>query len=333
MRMLNNSGYIFRCVVYAVISLMTLSSCVKKEADAPCITFGVTGMNVSTKALITDESLNSQTTQVKVYGVRNNTEVVFSDVPITKQSDSYNWTPPSPTQWKSGSYSFYGYTYSGNCNIDNDGLKITVAQPPTYSEADMVDYMLSHAYKVADGNNYHIVMLYMQHAMASAEIVIKQQMPEHNITLNSITLKGIYRSATMECEDQANANSGENNVWKTQISGANDVIYIKEFGTARNEDMILGVMNVLAVPQQLTQSSMLEISYSVDEDNNADTPPALYSQSFNLFNYTPYVWESGHKVRYTLTINTGVELEAEIVDWIQAGYIEGVLLPTETQNQ
>ena len=26
-------------------------------------------------------------------------------------------------------------------------------------------------------------------------------------------------------------------------------------------------------------------------------------------------------------INTGVELKAEIVDWIEAGYIEGVILP------
>ena len=48
---------------------------------------------------------------------------------------------------------------------------------------------------------------------------------------------------------------------------------------------------------------------------------------FKLFDYIPYVWESGHKIRYTLNINTGVELYAEVVDWIEAGYIEGVILP------
>ena len=67
--------------------------------------------------------------------------------------------------------------------------------------------------------------------------------------------------------------------------------------------------------------------YSVDEDNNASTDQIQHVDVFKLFDYMPYVWESGHKIRYTLNINTGVELYAEVVDWIPAGYIEGVILP------
>ena len=316
-----------------MLGLVLVSSCSKEEigADVSYITFGVAGVDAETKSLITSNDLNSNSTTVTVYGVRNNTDQIFKGVTIKKQSDSYNWEPSSKKSWVSGSsYSFYGYTYSGTtttCKIEKEGLKITVNQPQTYSAADMVDYMLSHAYKVADGKNKDIVMLYMQHAMSCVEIVVKQQIPEHVITLNAITLEGIYRSATMECEDQANANSNENNVWKTQITGSTDVNYSNTYTAADKQNTTLGTMTILAVPQQLTQEAILTVSYSVDEDNNSQTEPTQHTDEFKLFNYTPYVWESGHKIRYTLNINTGIELNAEIVDWIEAGYIEGVILP------
>lgn len=305
----------------------------------PYITFGVAEIDTATKSLITNETLNSASTEVTVFGVRNNTETVFDGVTIIKQDDSFNWEPQGQKRtWQQGSsYSFYGYTYSSPspdaCSIENDGLKIIVNQPKNYSEDGMVDYMLSHVYKVADGSNNHIVMLYMQHAMACAEIVVKQQIPEHKVILNSIALNGIYTSATMICEDQANANSGGNNVWKTHISGSYDASYSKIFYSQQGQDGILGTMTVLAVPQQLTMDSKLAVSYSVDEDNDQNTPSAEYVEEFDLFNYMPYVWESGHKIRYTLTINTGVELMAEIVDWVKAGYIEGVILPSDQQDK
>ena len=299
----------------------------------PYITFGVTDIDADTRSLITSETLNSTSLAVTVYGVRNNTEKVFDGVTIKKQNDSFNWEPQSQyykRTWQQGSYSFYGFAFSrpteASCKIENEGLKITITQPNEYSE-NMVDYMLSHAFKVADGRNNHIVMLYMQHAMACAEIVVKQQIPEHNVILNTISLSGIYRSATMECEDQANAGSGENNVWKTHISGASDADYSKTFDSQQGQDGTLGTITVLAVPQQLTQETKLAVTYSVDEDNDPNTAQAVYTEVFDLFNYVPYVWESGHKIRYTLAINTGVELEAEIVDWIESGYIEGVILP------
>ena len=326
------SLHILKVTLIAITCLVLGSSCTKENSsiDRPYITFGVTGIDADTKSLITNETLNSSSTSVIVYGVRNNTESVFNGVTIQKQNDSYNWEPQEKKVWSSGTYSFYGYTCSGPTSaysIQKEGLKITINQPLAYSEADMVDYMLSHAYKVADGSNNHIVMLYMQHAMACAEIVVKQQIPEHNVILKSIALNGIYRSATMECEDQANANSGGNNVWKTQIAGASDASYSKEFNSTIGQDGTLGRMTLLAVPQQLTQATKLTVLYSVDEDNDPSTKQSEHTDVFDLFNYTPYVWESGHKIRYTLTINTGVELKAEIVDWIEAGYIEGVVLP------
>lgn len=206
--------------------------------------------------------------------------------------------------------------------MKSSGLEITVSQPDDYDEANMVDYLLSHAYKVADGSNYRTVMLYMQHAMSWIEIVVQKEMPEHTIALNSINLSNIFRSATMKCEFQGIANSGDKNVWAVQLSGTNNQTYTKTSFTPPGENH-LGSMRILAIPQQLTNATTLAVNYTVTEPSGAKT----YEQKFNLLNYTPYVWESGHKIIYTLTINTGVQLKGEICEWKDGGYTEGVILP------
>ena len=73
----------------------------------------------------------------------------------------------------------------------------------------------------------------------------------------------------------------------------------------------------------LTNKAALTIKYKVNENNKLNN----YTQTFNLFNYMPYVWEPGNKIIYTLTINTGVDLKAQITDWEDAGYTEGVITP------
>ncbi len=320
----------------AVLSLLAVA-CSKErlgdENNLPYITFGVAGadasLNTDTKALITNGSFTSS--PVYVYGVKNNTEAIFNGTTITKDNNSSNWKTAQQLQWVArSSYSFYGYTVSPanpqGFSVTNSGLKISVSQPENYSEADMVDYMLSHTYKVADGSNYHIVMLYMQHAMAWVEIVVKKQMEDHYITLNNITLSNIFRQATMQCESQAIANNGEDNVWLTTLSGANDLSYTKT--SFEVSDVTLGTMSLLAVPQHLYRETVLSVEYTVDENGpSADGGTTTYTESFQLFNYVPFVWESGHKITYTLTINTGVELKADISDWKDAGYTEGIILP------
>lgn len=325
---------IYARVVAVMLCIALAAACSKIEKnELPYITFGVSGidsnLNTDTKALITNETFTSN--NVYVYGVRNNTIPIYNGTIITKDQSSNNWKASGDQiKWlQSSSYSFHGYTCSpaslandASYNISNSGLKISVSQPSTYSEQDMVDYMLSHSYKVADGTNYHVVMLYMQHAMACVDIVVKKEMPEHVITLTGITLSKIFRSATMQCESQAIANSGENNVWTTSLSGVNDLSYNKNsFGEVQGN--VLGKMSILAVPQQLYREATLSVVYSVNENGT----PVNYTQEFKLFNYVPYVWESGHRITYTLTINTGVQLMADISDWKDAGYTEGIILP------
>lgn len=353
-------------ILYIAIVAAVVSACSKEDTGSldnlPNITFGVSGLDISTKGLITNGSFVSG--EVYVYGVKNNTTPLYDGKPygepLTKSEESNNWTPTTTLQWAAGSsYSFYGYTKSpttpGNgasCTIANNSgaMKITVSQPYSYSEPDMVDYMLSHAYKVADGKNYRTVMLYMEHAMAWVEVFVEKEEENHIIVLKNITLSNIYKSATMQCESQAIANSGDKNIWTVQLQGTNDdgysTIYFPRPNNAafplpdkyiglseveRNKHF-LGSLNILAIPQQLTAKATLSVKYSVDEDNNNNTDPTEYTQVFQLHDYVPYVWESGHKITYRLTINTGVQLKAYISDWKEAGYTEGLILPPNNQQ-
>lgn len=328
-------------ILYIAIVAAVVSACSKEDTGSldnlPNITFGVSGLDISTKGLITNGSFESG--KVYVYGVKNNTTPLYDGEPLTKSQESNNWIPTTTEHWEKGcSYSFYGYTKSptgtpGNgasCTIaSNSGaMKITVSQPSSYSEPDMVDYMLSHAYKVADGRNYRTVMLYMQHAMAWIEIEVYKEQENHDIKLELIKLSNIYRSAVMQCDFQANAGSGEKNVWSVQLSGTNDQDY--SVGPFEKLDGVtkLGYMRVLAIPQQITNNTSLYVKYAVTEPSGVKT----YEQTFYLKDYVPYVWESGHKIKYTLNINTGVHLEASIADWKEGGYTEGIIIPQEPTN-
>lgn len=317
---------------------MAFVACSKEDlgSDLPYITFGVSGTGTDTKGFITNDTFASNA--VYMYGVRNNTNSIYSATPITPLANSNNWAPAENLRrkWVAGSsYSFYAYTCSpakldaaptesnSGVYVDGTGMKITVSQPDAYLEGQMVDYMLSHAYKVVDGANYHTVMLYMEHAMARVEVVVEKEMPEHEVTLKSIVLSNIFRSAVMQCESQAIANSGNSNVWTTALQGENTHSYTNTppFSSSGNT---IGTMSILAVPQQLSSSTELTVSYSVKESESSTKD---YTQTFKLYNYSPYVWESGHKIKYKLTINTGADLHAYVEDWKDAGYTEGIILP------
>ena len=327
----------------------TLGSCSKNDItpnNLPYITFGVAGVDVQTetKALITSDNITSLEQNVYVYGVKNNdnNNPLYNNIRIFKQDNSNNWKPAQNSshinlKWEDNSrYSFHAYTASpkletaptGNnpgVKVEHAGIKITVAQPSTYG-GQMADYMLSHSYLVDNGSNYHVVMLYMQHAMAWVEIIVKKEMPEHVITLNSLSISRLFTQAEMQCESQARAHSGNDNVWLTTLKGANDQGYTAtpETGLTPEGNNILGKMSILAVPQQLYRDAALNVNYTVKEHGDITR---TYDKTFYLFNYTPYVWEAGHKITYTLNINTGVDLSAEITDWNDAGYTEGVIIP------
>ena len=276
-------------------------------------------------------------TSVYVYGVRNNTTNIYSGTAITRDAATGKWFPRTKSNWVEGSsYSFYGYTYNTTNGLTLDsgknGLEITVQQPTSYNESAMIDYLLSYAFKVADGAMKPIVQLYLEHAMSLVEIyVVRGNMFDARLT--KMTFENIYREGLMKCTSQAIVNSGERNVWQVIPSGTDDVVYTFEptsttiIGDERENTEAR--MAIMCLPQQLTADTKLTIEYEINEKITPESPDNYvpHKEEFYLFNYKPYNYESGHRIVYTATIDSGVNLEGVVSDWVDVDYIEGTVLP------
>ena len=289
---------------------------------------------------ITRESLsqsNITSGKVYVYGVQNNSTKIFNNVAITRDAATGKWFASSKKNWVEGSnYSFHAYAYNTNNGLTitsgKDGLEISVQQPTSYNEAGMIDYLLSYSFKVADGAMKPIVQLQLEHAMTLVEIyVVRGNM--FDARLVKMTYENIYSAGTMKCTAQAVANSGERNIWEVSPSGDNNVVYSYEptstvvIGDERtNTD---ARMMIMCLPQQLTSDTKLTIEYEVNEKISPESPDNFvrHKEEFLLYNYQPINYESGHRIVYTVTVDSGVNLEGSVSAWKDVEYIEGTVLP------
>jgi hypothetical protein len=85
----------------------------------------------------------------------------------------------------------------------------------------------------------------------------------------------------------------------------------------------------MCLPQQLTAATTLTIVYEINEkitEGSADNW-VEHTEEFKLYNYEPMNYQSGHKIVYTATIDSGVNFEGVVKDWIDVDYIEGTVLP------
>jgi hypothetical protein len=281
--------------------------------------------------------MNSGKGKVFVYGVMNNTTKIYRGEQVSRDAATGKWFPSTKKNWVDGSsYSFYAYAYNTDSGLSftsgKDGLEIVVAQPSTYNESAMIDYLLSYTFKVADGAMKPIVPLYLEHAMALVEIyVVRGNMFEAR--LNKMTFENIYREGLMKCTSQAIVNSGERNVWQVIPSGTDDVKYTFEptspASIGDKRETTAAKMSIMCLPQQITANTKLTIEYEINEKVTADSPDnfVAHREEFYLFNYNPINYQSGHRVIYTATIDSGVNLEGVVKDWINVDYIEGTVLP------
>ncbi len=278
---------------------------------------------------------------VYVFGVQNNSTRIFTKTPITRDATTGKWFPQSKKNWVEGSsYSFYGYAYNTANGLtfvqDKDkiqtGLEIEVQQPTTYNESAMIDYLLSYAFKVADGEMKPVVQLHLEHAMALVEVyVVKGNM--FDARLKSLSLENIYSGGAMKCTSQAIANSGERNIWQTTPSGTNDAKYTYTPATpitiGDERENTAAKMTLMCVPQQLTAATKLVVEYEVNEKISSSSPDnfVTHTEEFQLYNYYPMYYQSGHRIIYTATVDSGVNLVGVVSDWIDVDYIEGTVLP------
>ena len=337
-----------RFLTYIIVVIGLIAVGCDKIGDentlGPEISFGVSAIDVSTRAGLSADDVENM--QVYIYGVQNNTTSLYSGAAITKDPETGRWYPQTIRRWVEGAnYSFYGYAYStkSGMTITDDGLTINVTQPATYNydaesagNSSFIDYLLSYSFKVADGKMRPLVDLQLEHAMTLVDIRIIKDPSISEAILSEMILSNIFRSGTMKCTSQAITNSGNRNIWSVAFNDTNNASYSIS-GTLDDGYTIANTvsdteakMSIMALPQQLTANTALTIRYYVNEkpDPSADEDNwVLHESTFRLYEYTPYVWQSGHHVIYQATIDTGIHLQGAVAEWINVDYIEGTILP------
>lgn len=346
--------------VLAIALALLAPACSKEESAqtdyAPNITFGVNAVETSTRAEIADNS-NIESKTVYVYGSTSSTSFIYSSEAISYDADAKKWLPTNKAMvkpWdKKASYQFYGYTYlpanSPEWRIkfptvwDKNQKKnvltgyhktFNVYQPKSYEYRDeFVDFLLSHTYN-ALGSARPIVQLQLEHAMALVDIYIvkHKSLAQRKVRVKSLSLTSVRTDATMTCASQAIANSGKSNEWQITFLDHTPATYT--IGNAMEVALDTATtgahLRIVAVPQQLTAQNRLTVTYEVDESGDgADGNEQMveHTETFLLYNYTPIVWESGHRIVYRATIDTGIHLQGQIAAWKDVDYIEGTVLP------
>lgn len=299
------------------------------------IEFGVSNVDVSVKSVLDQETINEG--RVYVYADKGGTSL-YSGAPITLETGTGKWLPENIEMWENGvSYTFYGYassySYSGSSflTVSDEGRVIDVSQPDSYSPDDMADYLLSYIFNVSDGAVRPVVNLSLEHAMSLVEIKVVRSPSIIDASLNSLTIEGFYRSAKMQCQ-QAVYGSGDTNEWTVTLSGdPNTGYYVSKADIPSSEDETNDgiMMRFMAIPQQLTSGVTLTVEYSVNEKSTADDEDnyQVHTEKFQLYNFSPSEWKSGHRVVYVLTVDTGIHLYGMIAPWKNVDNIEGTVLP------
>lgn len=324
--------------VYILFAVALFAGCGKVEdaviGNPKEIAFSA---NHISRGALTQTDIDNGKSSVYVCGVQNNSTKIFNNVAITRDAATGKWFPATKRNWVEGSnYSFHAYAYNthNGLTIDSskDGLEISVQQPTTYNEEAMIDYLLSYSFKVADGAMKPIVQLYLEHAMSLVEVyVVRGNMFDARLT--KMTFENVYTQGSMKCTSQAVANSGNRNVWEVSPSGNNDVVYTFEPATSAvigdERENTEARMAIMCLPQQLTANTKLTIEYEVNEKVTPESPDnfVLHHEEFQLYNYQPINYQSGHRIVYTATVDSGVNLEGVVAEWRDVDYIEGTVLP------
>ena len=324
-----------RRVFSILLAALLVTSCHSDEIEiTPSSEIAFDAQQV-TRGAMTQGDIDKGT--VYIYGVQNNTTRIYNNAAITRDAATGKWFPSSKRSWVEGSsYSFYGYAYSTSSGLTlvsgKDGLEIEVRQPTTYNEAAMIDYLLSHTFKVADGAMKPIVQLHLEHAMSLVEIyVVRGNM--FDARLKRMTFENIYTQGSMKCTAQAIANSGEKNIWQVTPSGTSNAVYTLEPSTTcvigDDRENTGAVMKIMCLPQQITANTKLTIEYEINEKVTPESADNFvhHTEEFYLYNYNPVNYQSGHRIVYTATIDSGVNLVGAVNDWINVDYIEGTVLP------
>lgn len=344
-----------------------LSSCSKEslpqEDGSDFISFHIIDKNYGeqeTKAIVEDtQKLFDLELQLRVCDLAGINSGLTGNNLISNREIQYNETYKlwrSNITWTDRAYEFYGYMLSpgtgANASVSlvsgyqgNPGHSVNIYQPTAYAHDDAAwsDYLLSYRVNV-QGKNRPLVRMEMERITSGVELYIST--PEGaKAVVESMTFTGITRSARYTIAEHAISNpnlTGIRNKWVYQtISGVPNPVVTYTWSANSADDWFSVVeksegdsrfdskfrmMRFITVPQNVTGTLTLiyRVNETGDDDRNNWT---RYTASFNLAETAVTRWELGRKTRYYISLDTAVELEGVIGEWVDIDYVEGTFLP------
>jgi hypothetical protein len=351
-------------IVLGTILMVGCNTIEQPTVELGAISFGTNMIDLSTgrstRALVDNEALTGSDFAVYVTAVMNGSQRLYpvsgtsNGERISRDAQTAKWLPYNIKTWQSGNtYSFNGFTYlptgatsNGSLTIETLGRQIRVNQPETYNQETMVDYLYSHTFSVSDGRLRPVVQLDLEHAMALVEVRIAKHESIGDAYLDEVRVENFWRSATMNCQSPAVCNSGQSNVWEVsftagteknttysrsgrhpQDAGASEPLV--PLAERDQEESVL--LSFVAIPQKMEATNLLTVSFWVNEKFDQYSPDNYvhHEATFELYDYTPLFWQSGHRITYVLEVDTGIRLRGVINPWVDVDYIEGTVLPEQ----
>lgn len=326
-------------IIIAAATVLAFASCEKQEAaETGCkpvvFSFDETLNGFSTKSAITDENIASNI--VKAYARRNSVVISNMNPATLRQNQTTKfWTPSNLVYWNDGSYMFniYAYTENGITNVSNDGFEFTVTQPTSYtSPSSMADYVTSGEITVTPEQSakHPLIVAELNHVLPAVEVyaIKAESLKNRTVVVTDITLSGLYYSADMEWNDASEA-------WIPSWKGENTASYsvTGEMTLTGERTTTPAKMQIITVPQNLTEKTLISVTYKVDEALSGTPSYKEYTEAFEISSYFASVgrdaaFTPGHRTVFFLAVDTGIHLSASITPWKQVDFIEGTVLPT-----
>lgn len=352
---------IYIYIAFTVISLSCDKEPLPQDGAEDFVSFYVSDKNFAdegTKAIVEDTQklleLQLPLRVCDLAGINSGkTDIRDKSVNFNKE---YNLWRSSFTWDSSRSYEFYGYMLSaGNGSgarvslvssyQGNPGHCVDLYQPTSYTHDDAAwsDYLLSYRTSV-QGKNKPLVRMEMERITSGVELYISTPKGAECV-VESIAFTDVTRVMRYTIAEHAISNpnlSGIRHKWVYQnISGASNaqVNYTRAESRSQNWftvaqkadedsrfDPKFRMMRFITVPQDVTGT--LTVVYRVNETSQTDkTKWTQYTASFDLSQTSVTRWELGRKARYYISLDTAVDLEGVIADWVDIDYMEGTFLP------
>lgn len=245
--------------------------------------------------------------------------------------------------------SFFAFAFSpfskyGSSIVVGEGSRgrsVTITQPSLYQGAEFIDYLLSYEVDVPVqkvGDSYPLIALQLEHALTKVELYVDCaeafKDSKYKIEFTELCFNDIYTTATLTVSHHKKAGEVGSNLWAVSYASGDGTVNDYSHPVVLNVGNEGPVMEFIAFPVSSTFPYTLVVAYEISENRGTEQTPqwALIASSrttFTLRNFTPKGWLSGHKVRYSLHIDNGIELTGKITDWVEGDYIEGVIFPDQ----